>query len=141
MRPNTNIRGFSLVEIMVVVVIVGIILTIGIPSTARYIRVAQLAGARNTLMEDLGYARTLAVMRRKTYEIRFNSSTYTLVQLSPAATIWTHTLPVGYSCSATDTATYYAWGLTAPISVTVKCTGSSDSTTVQLLANGSLSHN
>ncbi len=141
MRPNNHIKGFTLVEIMVVVVIVGIILTIGVPSTARYIRVAQLAGARNALMEDLGYARSLAVMRRKTYEIRFNSSTYSLVQLSPAVTIWTHVLPAGYTCSATDTATYYAWGLTAPISITVKRGTSTDSTTVQLAANGSVSHN
>lgn len=140
MRPNNHIKGFTLVEIMVVVVIVGIILTIGVASTGRYIQAAQLAGTRNILMEDLGYARSLAVMRRKTYEIRFNSSTYSLVQLSPAATIWTHTLPAGFTCTATDTATYYAWGLTAPISVTVK-RGSADSTTVQLAANGSVSHN
>lgn len=140
MRPNESTKGFSLVEITVVLVIIGIILTIGVPSTARYIRAAQLAGTRNIVMTDLAYARSLATMRRKTYEIRFNSSTYTLVQLSPAATVWTHVLPAGYTCSATDTATYYAWGLTAPISITVK-RGTADSTTVQLTANGSLSHN
>jgi Tfp pilus assembly protein FimT len=123
---------------MVTLTVIGLVLAVGVPATMKYMRSSEVAGARNTLIADLHYAHSLAGMRRRTYEISFTPNTYTIAQVSPATTILTRTMPGGVVCAATDTATFFAWGLSVPISVTVK--HGSDSTTVQLAANGSVSH-
>jgi Tfp pilus assembly protein PilE len=123
---------------MVVLVVVGLLVGVGVPATMRYLRSVDVAGARSTLMADMHYAHSLATMRRRTYEISFTTNSYKISQVSPAATILTRTMPVGVVCAATDTATFFAWGLTVPIAVTVKY--GTDSTTVQLAANGGVSH-
>lgn len=123
---------------MVVLVIIGIVVGIGAPATYKFMRSSERVGARNTLIADIHYARSLAGMRRKTYQIAFTSNSYTISQVTPALTISTRPLPQNVSCAATDTALFFAWGLAAPISVTVM--GGGDSTTVQVAANGSVSH-
>lgn len=123
---------------LVVLCLIGLVLAMGIPATTKFVRSNQLAGATNTLMADIYYARSLASMRRKTYEIRFTSNAYTIAQVSPALTIKSCPLPPGVTCAATDTATFFAWGLSVPIAVTVK--GSGDSTLVQVGANGNVTH-
>lgn len=130
--------GFALTELMVVLVIIGIVLAVSVPATYKYMRSSERVGATNTLMADIYYARSLANMRRKTYQIAFVTNGYTISQVTPPATISTRTLPPGVACAATDTALFYAWGLSVPISITIS--SYNDSTTVQVAANGSVSH-
>ncbi len=130
--------GLTLVELMVVMVVVGIVLAVSVPKFARFMRSTQLQGATNTLMGDLDYAHSLATMRRKTYQIAFAGATYTISQVAPPANILTRSMPSGMVCTAGGPATFFSWGLSVPVAVTV-C-GIGDSTTVLVAANGSLSH-
>ena len=49
--PNKNMSGFTLIELMIVVVIVSILMTVGYPSYQEYGRRAKRAEARALLMD------------------------------------------------------------------------------------------
>jgi len=137
-HTNRDARGFSLLELMMVVAIGGLLMAITIPSVRGFLRAARVTGAAAVLTEDMRYARAIASAQRKTYAITFGSGTYSLVRLSPAATIRTRSLPRGVTCTATDSAKFYPWGLSAPMTATMAGPGRTN--VVRLLANGSVSH-
>jgi Tfp pilus assembly protein FimT len=123
---------------MVVLIVIGIVLAVAVPATTKFMRSNQLVGATNTLIADIHYTRSLATMRRKSYQITFGANGYTISQVAPLDTISTHALPSGVNCTASGTATFFAWGLSAPVAVTIR--SGTDSTTVQVSTNGSVSH-
>ena len=129
-------NGFSLVELMVVLAVLGVIVAIAIPSFSGYMRTARLVGATNKLQNDIRYAVSVAGSQRKTYRILFQSGSYTLSQVSPLTTILTRQMPQGVACTATDTAMFYAWGLTKPVVITVA--DSHGGQTLRLLSNGNV---
>lgn len=130
--------GFSLLELMVVVGVFGVLVAISVPGVARHIRSTRLAGAAGTLAADLRYARALASAQRRTYAVTFAGAGYSIVRVSPPATVRARDLPQGVACAAPDTAVFYAWGLTEPATITVS--DHDCSKVVRLSANGSVSH-
>ncbi len=56
--------GFTLLELMLVVVLAGILLGIGIPAMGDYIRNARITGAANDVMVGMHFARSEAIKRR-----------------------------------------------------------------------------
>jgi len=128
--------GFSLIELVIVVGLLGVLFAIGLPATSGYLRSSSLAGASSTLVADFRYARSLANSERRTYEILFTPNAYELRRLSPAATIRTRTLPRGVTFTASDTAVFYAWGLTDPI--TIELDNGRNKNVLRLSANGSV---
>lgn len=137
-RTERKPNGFTLVELVVVIGVFAVLLAVSGPSVLSLIRSSRLVGSSNALVSDLYRGRAMANTERTTYEIRFRSNGYSLVRLSPASTVINRTFPLGVTCAATDTATFFAWGLTAPITVTV--TANSRTKTVRLAANGSVTH-
>lgn len=133
-QSQTNMKGFSLMELVVAIGVLGILLGASVPAMSRFVRSSRLAGATNTMMADLHKTHALAVMQRKQYEITFASNKYAIVKSSPRETLVTRAMPKGVTCTATDTATFYAWGLTAPMSITM--TGTGATRTLQVAANG-----
>ncbi len=57
-------RGFNLLELMVVLTIAGILLGIGIPSFAEFIRNSRMTSAANDVLSGMYAARTEAIKRR-----------------------------------------------------------------------------
>jgi len=57
-------RGFTLLELMVVVVIAGLLLGIGVPAMGNFIRNSRITAAANDIMATLHYARSEAIKRR-----------------------------------------------------------------------------
>lgn len=58
--------GFTLLELMVVVVIAGLLLGIGVPAMGNFIRNSRMTGAANDLIAALHLARSEAIKRRVT---------------------------------------------------------------------------
>lgn len=59
-----RMRGFTLLELMMVVVIAGVLLGIGVPAMGNFIRNARMTGAANDMIASLHYARSEAIKRR-----------------------------------------------------------------------------
>jgi len=57
--------GFTLLELMLVVVLAGLLLGIGVPAMGNFIRNARLTGAANDVMVALHFARSEAIKRRQ----------------------------------------------------------------------------
>jgi prepilin-type N-terminal cleavage/methylation domain-containing protein len=78
-------RGFSLIEMMVVVVVAGLVLAIGTPAFTNYRNTLVLRQAEQQITEDVRVARQLAITRRAPVYLRFgtgngttNLTTYTI---------------------------------------------------------------
>jgi prepilin-type N-terminal cleavage/methylation domain-containing protein len=131
-------RGFTLLELMMVVALMGAILAMTIPGITSLVRSSRVTGAANTLAADFHYGRMLANQRKQTFVVLFAGGGYRMFRPSTSDTILKRNLPSGMTCSATDTATFYAWGLTDPVTVTL--TESGHTSVLRLAANGSVSH-
>jgi prepilin-type N-terminal cleavage/methylation domain-containing protein len=131
-------KGFSLAELMVVISVLGVLLAIAIPSMTGYMRSARVMGTSASLESDLKRGVALATSQRKNYQIRFASGSYSMVVVSPLSTVFTRTLPTGVTLTASDTATFYAWGLAKPVNVVIAAP--SDTSRVHLVANGGVYH-
>jgi type IV fimbrial biogenesis protein FimT len=133
-RPTSRQTGFSLVELVIVLSILGLLIAIGVPSVMSYMRTSRRVGAAQSLEGDFRYAHVVATTKQKTCIVVFASDHYDVKQVSPATTLLTRTMPRGVSCASTDTATFYAWGLTDPVTVTLS--DQHDTSTVRLSSNG-----
>ncbi len=70
-------RGFTLIETMIVVVIIGLCLSFGLPAFGSYRSTIALKQAKNQLIEDMRTARQLAITRRSPVFVRFTVGTST----------------------------------------------------------------
>ena len=70
LNPNSNQRGFSLVELMIGLTILGILITAGLPSFSLWIQNTQTRSGAESILNGLQIARTNAVSRNA--NVRFN---------------------------------------------------------------------
>ena len=68
------LRGFTLIEAMVVIAIVGVLLALAAPSMREMIQMRRLRAVKDQLVTDLQYSRSEAVSRRAHARIDFNST-------------------------------------------------------------------
>ena len=65
MKLNNKQSGFTLIELMIVIVIIGILVAIGYPSYARYLERGHKAEAQATMLEILQMAQQYYVVKNK----------------------------------------------------------------------------
>lgn len=83
-RP-TGRRGFTLAEMLVVLVLMGIMAAMAGPRLVHWARVVGQRGALNELVADLSLARTQAVRQGQTVSLRVASDTRYSVTVDDAA--------------------------------------------------------
>ena len=71
-------RGFTLIELMIVVALVAIVATLAAPSFREFLAKKRLEGVASELSNDLHYARSEAVSRNVTVRVTFGSGCYLL---------------------------------------------------------------
>jgi len=79
-----NTKGFSLVELVVVIAIVGTLLTIATLNFNQMSRKAQIEKTTRELLTDLNTARLESIYRKTRHAIIFNASGYVMKRYSSA---------------------------------------------------------
>jgi len=141
MRRTRSIRanaGFTLTETMIIVVIIGVIAGMTIPSFMNYLQRQKVQGARNALMADIAYARSLAIARRTTFRIVFTDDAYTIIQPGPDTVMRAKDAPAGVTFNADVNPNFYAHGLADAANIAL--TGVRLTSNVTVLPNGTATH-
>jgi len=140
-RTLNDKRAFTLPEVAVVLVVLGIIIAMTIPSFSRFIASNRLEGATNQLVADIHYARSLAVAKRKTYQIVFEANRYRVIDQASGAVVRTRNIPPQLACAASANPRFFAWGLADPVNINISQNSGPQANALTLLANGSVQHN
>ena len=120
------------------IVIIGILFGLTIPAYAGYMERTRIQGARNQLIADLQYARSIAISRRTTFRVDFNGSDYEIIQPGPDTVIRSNDAPPGVNITADVNPQFFPWGLADAAAISV--TGNSTVSNITLLPNGAVQH-
>jgi prepilin-type N-terminal cleavage/methylation domain-containing protein len=106
MMISSNRRGFSLIEMMVVIAIVGVLLSVAIPSWTRYRQNADLKTAARGIAGDFFNMKQRAVGEAVRYRITFDedNNRYQMINTSTHATTTRNLSEFGAGITITDVA-------------------------------------
>ena len=108
-RPQR--RGFSMVEMMVVIGIVGIIATISAPPFFRYVQSNRLQTNTDRLAADLQYARSLSIASSQILRFTATPLGYQLSNPNTGVVIRTTDFGHDLELGANQTSDFYPWGM------------------------------
>jgi type IV fimbrial biogenesis protein FimT len=130
----SRVRGFTIIELMTVLVIVGVLAVIAIPSFNDLMARRRLEGVTTDLSTDLQFARTSAVTQRGTTTVRTQGSgTQYLVTTAQGAK--TVNLPADVTVTDGVTVTFDQFRGASDAAYTLSLASSRTSGTVNVVVN------
>ena len=109
---RTGNRGFSLVELMITIVIIGIGLTLVLPRINSSIRMARLEEAQARLQSDLKLAISTAKATGRSVLIDYEADGYRLVDSVDTNRVYASVdTPKGVKFESSGTTQVFPWGL------------------------------
>jgi len=107
--------GFTLLELMIVIAVMGILATIAAPNFMRYMAERRLNGAARMVMSDLMNARMLAVTLNRNVQVTFSTSASAFYTYDAVGTAAVRNIQTGFgyqdvTVSATSNLTFAPTG-------------------------------
>ena len=133
-RAPTNRHGFTLVELMVLIGIVGLIASMAVPSFNSYLRANRIDVVGDQMASDLALARALAVSEGRVIRVEAESTGYVVVDPATDRQIRQREFPAGVSLDSPVTINFFPWG--AAQSATMLLDNGNHQRTVQVLPTG-----
>ena len=88
MRIFKNAKGFTLVEMLIVLALIGIMLAISVPSIVNQMSHQRLIRTTRDLFSEINAARINAITRNVKYEVDVNGTTFQLKYFNSGTGAW-----------------------------------------------------
>ena len=103
--------GFSLVEIMIVLVLVGMLAAMVGPPMYGYLQAQRLQTGADRFVTDLQYARAQAISRGRVMRVVTTVNSYQVSDLTSGAVLRQQNLDQGVVLAIAQQADFYPWGM------------------------------
>jgi type IV fimbrial biogenesis protein FimT len=126
--------GFSLVEMMVVVLLLGIVATIATPPMVRYLQSSRLQTQADQLASDLQYARSLSIANGVILQFSSTEAGYVLRDPANGRVFKTQNFEGGPQLDVAQNTFFFPWGMADATTFTLN--GHGDSRQIDVLPTG-----
>lgn len=126
--------GFTLVEMMMVVLLIGIVATVATPPMFRYLQSTKLQTNVDQLAADLQYARSASIANGQILQFAGTADGYVLSDPSNGRVLKQHEFAGGLELAAAQNTFFFPWGMADATTYTVN--GSGQSRQINVLPTG-----
>jgi len=133
-RPSADTRGFTLVEMIVLIGIIGLIAAIAVPSFNGYLRANRLATTADQMAADMALARATAVAQGRIIRFDGDAAGYTITDPGDGRVIRDREFGGTVALAADASVNFFPWGA-AEVAVLTLDDGN-DTRQVQVLPTG-----
>lgn len=126
--------GFTLVEMMLIVLIMGVIAGIATPPLFRFLQSNNLQTSTDRMMADLQFARSVAISNGQVLRFRATPAGYQVIEPLSGSVLRDQTFTGGLTLAANATADFFPWGMAN--STVFNLTNSAGTKQVNLLPTG-----
>ena len=103
--------GFSLVEMMMVVLLIGLISSIAAPPMFRYLQSSRLQTTADKMAADLQFARSLSIANGVILQFSTTEAGYILRDPSDGSVLRTENFDGGMQLAAAQNTFFFPWGM------------------------------
>lgn len=127
-------RGFTMVEMLVIIGIVGLIAAIAVPGFSSYLRSNRLVTSADRVAADMNFTRTLAIAQGRVLQFVGSAGGYQVIDPMDASIVRDRTFEGSVQLDAAYTINFFPWG--AAESNTLTLGAGADSCSVVVLPTG-----
>lgn len=110
MHGRASEQGYTLVELMVLLGLMGLLISISVPSMQGYFRANRLDVTCDQLAADLALTRSLSVSRGRILRFVATTEGYTITDTATGTLVRDRTFAAEISLPAGATADFFPWG-------------------------------